>query len=168
MCYNAVMKTNIIKEIWEIRGTIDNAIATSDIDLFNRAKERFLELYANGMHLKSLATASAGKHYETEEEVLNENKEVVKSIQFSSPIEVLWYTRDMFDTFVRTSQQNRDNQEELHALIEAVQINIDEIIEMFKGFHDKTTLQERITLQLIKNQIENEYNNYFSDELKTI
>ena len=136
------------------------------------------------MHLKTLATATAGKDYETEEEfdydretnfamlaydldrsrqeVLNESKDITKSIQFSSPVEVLWYTRDMFDTFVRISNNGTGDDNELKSLIEAVQINIAEIVSFYTEMHDKTSIKERITLRLIQTEVDNEYDKYFN------
>ena len=41
------MKTNIIKEIWEISGDIDKAIANQDIVMYNKAHKRFMKLFEN-------------------------------------------------------------------------------------------------------------------------
>lgn len=173
---------DIFTEIWEIRGTIDAAITKHDIDLFNKAKDRFLKVYGANMHLQSIACMTADREYETEEEwdfdresnftmlafdlersrreVLREDEYEVKSIQFSSPLEVLWYTRIMFDLALDGMQTNSNSRENIQALFDAVNVNLEEIIDCYNGFTDKKSIKEKITIRCIQKEVENIYNEF--------
>ena len=176
------MKTNIIKEIWEIRRAIDEAIVKHDIELFNMAKERFLRVYQTNMHWDSIACMTASRIYDTQEEcdfdresnfamlafdlersrreVLRDNDEELEQIQFSSPLEVLWYTRIMFDLILEGINKNTNTEENILALFDAVQTNIDEILACYDKFIDKTSLKEKITLRLIQKDVSVVYNEF--------
>ncbi len=177
------MKTNIIKEIWETRGIVDEAIVKHDIDLFNTARDRFLKVYETNMHLNSISCMTGSKgYYESEEEwnfdresnfamiafdlersrkeVLRENDEEPKAIQFSSPLEVLWYTRVMYDLILEGIRTNNNSEENIMALYEAVRTNLGEILECYGSFTDKTSLAEKITIRLIQSEVVDIYNEF--------
>jgi len=179
------MKTNIIKEIWEIRGKISLAEDKKDLEIFNVAKELFCNLYKNKKHLQTISTMTAGKMYSTEEELdfdretnfamlaydLNRNRKYVlgdfssslRNIQMSSPIEVLWYTREMFDEFLTNAKTNRFAKEDNQNIYEAIQINLSEILECYKGFTDKTSIDEKITIRMLKKDIEQTYTKFYDN-----
>ena len=173
---------DICSEIWEIRGMVDEAISNHDINLFNKAKNRFLKLYQEEIHLKSIACMTASRLYNTEaewnfdresnfamlafdlersrREVLRENDDEINSIQFSSPIEVLWYTRIMYDLILEGIKTNNNSEENILALFEAVRTNLGEILECYNEFVDKTSLKEKISLRLIQKEIDEVYNEF--------
>lgn len=175
---------DICSEIWEIRGTIDEAIAKHDISLFNKAKDRFLKVYETNMHLNSIACMTASRLYETEEEwnfdresnfamlafdlersrreVLRENDDEINAIQFSSPIEVLWYTRVMFDLVQEGIQTNSNSNENIQALFDAIFINVEEILSCYNEFHDKTSIKERVGIRCIQKEVSELYNQFIN------
>ena len=179
---------DIFREIWEIRGLIDKAISAQDIALFNKARDRFNLIYQNELHLKTLACATAGREYETEEEfdhdrasnfamiaydlnrtrkeVLGVEDQKMKNIQFSSPLEVLWYSRDMYDTAVTAAAMKTAEKENIDNLFEAVNINLSEIIEIYQEVFDKSLIKEKVTLRLIKKEVEDKYFELFASKLE--
>ena len=59
------MKNDIVKEIWEIGGLIDYAIDNKDVLIYEKARKRFNKLMETKAYLKSIASATIDKEYET-------------------------------------------------------------------------------------------------------
>ena len=178
---------DICAEIWEIRGKVDEAIVKHDINLFNKAKNRFLKLYEEEMHLKSIACMTASRLYESEEEcnfdresnfarlafdlersrreVLKKYEDDVKAIQFSSPLELLWYTRVMFDLAVEGIETKSNSDENIQALFDAIKVNLGEIIKCYNEFFDKNSIREKITIRCIQKEVEDIYNQFLNSSL---
>ena len=118
------MKNNIIQEIWEIRGLVDKAIDTEDMEFYNRACERYRLLIENEEYNKTFATATINASYANVEALnwdrgnnmamitfdLHRIKTIFngaeledKKIQLSSVLDIIWYTRHMYDLFIYNS-----------------------------------------------------------------
>lgn len=179
---------DIIKEIWDIRGMVGIAIDNHDINLFNKAKDRFVQLKNEEKYLKTLATATAGKYFETDEEFdfdresnfamlafeLERTRRIVlglqnyerETLQFSSALEVLWFTRGMYDAFIKLAKDKNSNKNENDKLFAAVVVNMSEIINFYEEdmFHDKTSLKERVTLRILEKEILDKYFELYHEE----
>ena len=73
MCYYILIKLGVVlkdifREIWEIRGLISEAVEKSNINLFNKARDRYLLIYEKEMYLDTLACATAGREYNSQDE----------------------------------------------------------------------------------------------------
>ena len=170
---------DMFREIWEIRGTIDEAIEKHDIELFNIAKNRYVELYKKKFYLKTLACSTAGRVYDSEEEfafdcesnysklafdltyskyeVLQKEFSGARTIQFSCPVEVLYFTRLMFDQLIASLKRGEISKENAKEDFKVVIGNLDETIYLYQELTDKTHIKERITLQVIKQEVSDEY-----------
>lgn len=172
------MKTNLIKEIWEIRGEIDKAIENQDIQIYNKAHKRFMKLLENQEHQMSYSTISVNKSYNDLDEMywdrecnfsiitfeigkLKENilgKYWQKSvIQFSSVLEVVWFTREMYDNYIQALNNNIQN-DELDDLRKSIAKNINACCGFYRQIQGgKTTFNERVTLCEIYNEFIKNY-----------
>ncbi len=179
------MSSNIIKDIWKIRGKISSAIENQDINIFNDARDSFCKIYETKNYLKTIATMTAGRVYETQEEldfdretnfamlaydlnrkrkdVLNIQDNIPLNIQFSSPIELLWYTREMFDELILNSKWNFLTNKQCKDTYNGIMNNLQEILECYVGFKDKTSLDEKTTLLCIKHEVQETYNKFYNE-----
>ena len=182
------MKSNIINDIWKIRGKISLAIEQHDIETFNKARDRFCEIYRMKKHLNTIATMTAGRVYETQDEldydnetnfamlaydlnrkrkdVLDIQDNIPLNIQFSSPIELLWYTREMFDELVLNSKHNFLTVDQCEDTYNAIINNLNEILECFVGFNDLNSLDEKTTLLVIKQEVEDMYKKFYGNKIE--
>lgn len=171
---------DIFREIWEIRGMISRSIESGNISLFDKARDRFLLVYEKEMYLDTLACATAGREYENQEEfdfdresnfsklafdleysrneVLRKEFSGARSVQFLSPIEVLYFTRLMFDELVLSIKNGEIEKENADEDFKAINDNIDEIIRLYQEVHEKSLIQEKVTLRLIQKEVNDKYN----------
>ena len=171
---------DIFREIWEIRGAISKAIQLGDINLFNKARDRFLLVYKKEMYLDTMACATAGREYVDQDEfdfdresnfskiafdleysrneVLKQEFSGSRSVQFLSPIEVLYFTRIMFDDLILSIKKGEIEKENANEDFKAINDNIDEIIRLYQEVHEKSLIQEKVTLRLIQKEVNDKYN----------
>ncbi len=181
------MKT-IYDKIWNIRGLIDKAIITKDFELFDKAKLQLNEIFVNEEYLNTMATATVGVEYETEEQLnqdrlsnfamlasqliqakneLMENEENEYYIQFSCCLQVVWFSRENIDVFVDLAKNSQTSKDEGYTCFKSMLINIEEILKIYRSncFNDKTSINEIVSLHKIKNDICKTYKNTFGEEL---
>ena len=171
---------DIFREIWEIRGTISKAIQLGDINLFNKARDRFLLVYKKEMYLDTMACATAGREYTDQEEfnfdresnfskiafdleysrneVLKQEFNGYRSVQFLSPIEVLYFTRIMFDDLMLSIKKDEIEKENADEDLSAINGNIEEIISLYQEVHEKSLINEKVTLRMILKEVNDKYN----------
>lgn len=182
------MKSNIIKDIWKIRGKISLAIEKKDINIFNQARNRFYQIYKMEKHLHTIATMTAGRVYESQEEldydnetnfamlaydlnrkrkdVLDIQDNIPLNIQFSSPIELLWYTREMFDELILNSKWNFLTNKQCNDTYYGIINNLHEILECYVGFYDEKSVDEKTTLLVIQQEVEDMYKKNYGNILE--
>lgn len=176
---------DMFTEIWEIRGTIDDAIENQDLELFNKARERYVEIYKKKTFLNTLAFSTAGREYQSDEEfdfdlesnyaklafdlvyskyeVLRKEFNGARTIQFLCPVEVLWFTRIMYDELISSMKNGEISKEKADEDFKVVSDNIDETIRLYQDLKDKAHLRERISLNVIKQEVSEEYYNLYEN-----
>ena len=168
------MKTDIIEEIWNIRGLVDCAIFNHDINAYNQAVAKFKELFDSEAHQRTLTSASLGAVYESVEYLKQDREanfamiafnlyklkklvlepdceEDEEETQFSSVLEILWYTRDMFDYFKFNSSEMDENLIELY---ESTKANLKQLIEYCETLVGERSKMECETLRNIYKEVE--------------
>ena len=172
------MGKDIILEIWEIRELLDKAIENQDLKIYDKAMKRFKHLLDNDIHQTTVATLSINREYESEEEVVYDrdvnfamimsdiclSKKYVlgeqksdDSFQFSSLLEVVWYTKQMIDIFKRNIKQNINN-EEIRILRDAIVYNLKSCCEHYSCYKPhKAIIYERATIRRLLNEFIQEY-----------
>lgn len=172
------MGKDIILEIWEIRELLDNAIENHDITIYDKAMKRFKYLLDNDIHQTTVSTLSVNREYESEEEVVYDrdvnfsmiladialSKKYVlgeqksdEDFQFSSLLEVVWYTKQMIDIFKRNIRLNI-NTKEVEVLKNAIVQNLKSCCEYYNHFKPhKAIIYERATIHRLYNEFIKEY-----------
>ena len=177
---------DIIAEIWEIRGIIDGAIEAQDKALFDVARKRFNKLFTSEAHLKTIATSTVNIEFEDLESLnldretnfamlayrlscLGKNLENVErngsEFQFSSVLEVLWYTRGMYDTFeLICSGKIEDTEHNQQLLFNAIEHNLKNCCEYYDDLDEVASIvQERETMHDLYVKFIEKYNQYEID-----
>ncbi|MBO5954887.1 MAG: hypothetical protein J6Q13_02845 [Clostridia bacterium] len=175
------MKNNIIKEIWEIKRTIDKAIDLQDMWLFKTAQERFQFLYVNKEYLKSIATSTIDYEPSSVEDMaqdreqnfaviaveLNKDKQraegydvpIVK-FQFSSIFELMWWNCWMFNNMKKHAELGCPVATNLKIYL-SIEANMNEIIKYYDNFEDEISKREQQTCieiyELLKDTINELY-----------
>ncbi len=172
------MKNNIIKEIWDIRGLLDDAIDNQDIDLYDKARNRFVKIFKQEEHLLTVATSTVNFEPKDIEEMskdreqnfamiafsLGNNKKRVqgeeisdKFLQFSCVLELVWYTRGLFDEFFRNLNNDGDEEDRIK-LASAIEFNLTQCIEFYENFEDERSTKEVMTLMKLHMAFISKYN----------
>ena len=160
------MKNDIIKDVWEIRGMVDKAIDLQDINLYNNARDRFNKIFTQEEHLITISTSTVNYEPVDVEDMRRDREQNfamiafdfgnnlrrvqgeefdVDKFQFSSVLELLWWTRWMFDNFIKNKQTGAS--EDVNMVVyNAVKTNLEEIINYYENFDDERSQQENITL----------------------
>lgn len=160
------MKKDIIRKIWEIRGMIDKSIENQDMKTYDLAREKFYKIFKNEEHLHSISTSTIDYDVDDVEEMLRdreqnfavlafdvgENKRRVEGeivdiekFQFSSVLEVIWWSRWMLDNFV-LNQKNGVKDEVNMKIFNAVETNLRETVNYYENFEDEVSKMELETL----------------------
>ena len=181
------MKNDIIKEIWEIRGMLDEAIDNHDIDLFNKARDRFNIVFKSEKYLLTISTSTIDYEPVDVEDMRKDREQNfaiiafdlgfnlrrvqgeeldVKKFQFSSILELIWWTRWMFDNFIKNA--NNDVSYDVNVLsYNAIKSNLREMINYYGNFDDKVSRKEMETLKELSHFVEMKHNElYVNDENK--
>ena len=159
------MKKDLIKEIWEIKSTIDKAIDLQDMSLFKTAQERFQFLYVNDEYLKSIATSTIDYEPSSLADMALDRKQnfaviavelhkdkqraegyevpIVK-FQFSSVFELMWWNCWMFNNIKKNADLGCPKEINFK-VIGAINANMQEIIKYYDNFEDETSKKEQQT-----------------------
>ncbi len=157
------MKNDIIKEIWEIRGLLDIAIDNQDIDLYTKARDRFNKIFKLEKHLLTFSTSTIDYEPVDIEDMRKDREQNfavigfdlgnnlrrvygeefdIEKFQFSSVLEVIWWSRWMFDNFVKNKEMNDVKDEVNMRIYKAVETNLRETINFYENFDDETSQKE--------------------------
>ena len=179
------MKRNIIKEIWTIRGMVDKAIENQDMDLYNRAVARYRVILDNEDHLKTFSSSTINAGYENLESInwdrennmamltfdlynlkaQVEGKEIEsQEKQFSSVVEVIWYTRSMFDAFVVNGRNKKDTMEANEKIFMAITYNLSGFYDYFSLFSDSVSREEQAAIREIYDEVIDKHYSIYKDK----
>jgi len=142
------MKNNIITKIWNIRGMLDKAVQNQDRELANKAQEKFNKIYETELYHKSFAIATVNSLYtDIEELCLDRNynfailacrfsaikKDLIDveantetPIQFVSVLDLIWYTRGLYDRFMEYINGKEDLEDEQCILADGIVYNLNQ------------------------------------------
>lgn len=164
---------NIIKEIWEIRKLVDDAVDNKDQEMFNMARERLNNIITSGQHLKTVATSSISFEPENTDEMLFDREQnfamiafdfgqnsrrvkgeeiPIEQFQFSSALEVVWYTSWMFNNFVKNAQSQCDISVNMD-ILSAIRTNLQGLFEYYNNFKDDKSIKEKLALLRILKKV---------------
>lgn len=178
------MKNNIIKEIWEIKTTIDKAIDLQDSHLFSTAQKRFCLMYESEDFLQSISTSTIDCEYATVDDMLFDREQnfaviafelskdkkrasgedvPVEHFQFSSIFELMWWNCWMFNNMKKNAEN--DCPAEINMQIySSINANLSEMINYYKNFNDKISISEQQTcieiLDMVKRTFKELYPNF--------
>lgn len=183
------MQKDILRHIWDIRGLVDKAINHHDVELYKKAKQQFLKLKESGMIFKTIASQTLSAEYETEEQrnfdiecnyvmLLYNLKELKKDVigeereeqelQFSSVMEILWYTRAMYDSFILNAELKCVEEDENKKLYFMIEENLKSFLGFYGCFAGATVTKEKITIIEILRELDDTFNKYYKNKLTTI
>lgn len=172
---------NIIKTIWEIKTTIDEAIDKQDEELFNSARERFIKIYNEKEYLKSISTSTIDYIPENNEYMLMDREQNFATIsfelhkdskrvkgedigycqfQFSSIFELIWWNCWMFNNFIKNAERNINLNENMK-IFNAIDANLSETIRYYENFLDDRSVKEKFALMRIYRKIHSKYNELY-------
>ena len=178
------MKKDIIRKIWEIRGMIDKAIENQDMKKYDLAREKFYNIFKKEEHLHSISTSTIDYDVDDVEEMLRdreqnfaviafdigENKRRVEGeivdiekLQFSSVLEVIWWSRWMLDNFV-LNQKNGVKDEVNMLIFNAIDTNLRETVNYYENFEDEISKNEQSTLIQLHMEATSIYNKLYGDK----
>ena len=147
------MKNNIITKIWNIRGMLDKAIDTQNIELAELAQQEFNKIYETEIYHNSFAMASINRLYNNVEQLFDDRdynfallasrfailKKEFKHVeaetghvfQFVSIIDIIWYTRGMYDFFMKYINEGDFINKDVNILASAIAFNFEKSIEYY-------------------------------------
>lgn len=158
---------NIIEEIMEIRALLDEAVYKQDEKILAKAQKKFSNIFAKELYLKTMATSTIDFCSETVEELIKDREQnfamiafdfaqnakrakgqdiPVEQFQFSSILEVVWYSCWMFNNLMNSLELNI-NQEANKQIFEAIDSNLKESIRIYEYFQDNQSISERESLK---------------------
>ena len=178
------MKTNIIQEIWDICGMVDKAIDTKDVNLYNKAREKFNDIFQHDEHLLSFSTSTVGYEPENVKEMLSDREQnfaqlayefgrslqkvqgqdyEIEELQFSSCLELIWWSRWMLDNFV-LNQKNGVKDEVNMLIFNAIDTNLRETVNYYENFEDEISKNEQSTLIQLHMEATSIYDKLYGDK----
>ena len=168
------MVKNFIRKMWELRGKIDEAMSANDINKFEKAKMNFYKIFLKQEYLNQLSLATVNVEYETEEafnrdceanfamiayniyelqKIIQGKANTLHEIQFNSVLEVLWYTRDVFDVFVDNVNNPEVKTEDNLAIFASIAHNFQEMIMWYKVINDDEAMLDLVVLEEILQEV---------------
>ena len=170
---------NLITEIWEIRGMVDNAIVNKDADLAVRAYKRFMQLSDNKAYLDSFSASTKGRGGTFDEKedkeknwnrlAFNLNYQVARAIgenvidlpygKAESLLDVIWLSRAMFDDCINASS-NKKEEEKILIRLTAVQDKLSSCYHEIRSSYP----QEKTAIMAIRQEIEEARWNVFGEK----
>lgn len=165
------MKNDIIREIWEIRGLVDSAVYSKDKAKYDKAQEKKSKLFKKEEYLDTISTLTLSKHYQNLEErhfdqganfaiiavdFAHEKKNLQGNVytrdffQYSSVLEIVWYTAFLHNLYLHNKEAGIDD-EETKIIFESVMINLKKVTDFYNAVQDvcKSTILERISINQI-------------------
>lgn len=182
------MQKDLIRLIWDIRGKVSEAINNHDSKLYEEAKAEFKNLQESGKIFKTIAMETMAAEYTSEDErefdivsnyvvILQNLNELKKDVVgepreeydvFLSSVAInIWKSRELFDSFVLNAELGclEDEENKKHFL--AIEENLKIILEYYKFFRGATDIKEKITIIEILREINNAYDKFYTEKLKT-
>ena len=183
------MKNNIVTKIWHIRGMLDKAVANQDRELANKAQEQFNKIYETELYHKSFAIATVNAEYENVEQLCLDRdynfallahrfamiKKEMRNVevnpehpfQFVSILDLIWYTRGMYDCFMEYINGKEDETNRKSVLSNAIAYNLyqsydylDQLIGNVEDVYNKYVIKELLDKFLEK------YEQYITEDYK--
>ena len=183
------MKNNIITKIWNIRGKLDKAVQTQDRELAQKAQEKFNKIYETAEYHNSFAIATVYQTFENVEQLCEDRdynfallayrfamiKKEMRNVeatpehpfQFVSILDLIWYTRGMYDLFKECIKNSNDNQETINILANSISYNLNQAYEYLDHFIG--TIEDKLNKYVIKQLLDNfvhDYENYITKDYK--
>lgn len=160
---------NIIDEIYTIRNLLDEAVENRDEKILAKAQKKFNNIFTKEKHLKTMATSTIDTYPETVEDLVKDREQnfamiafdfsqnakrakgedvSIEYFQFSSILEVIWYSCWMFNNLMYDLKLNI-NKEANQQLFDAVDTNLRESLRIYEYFQDSQSIAEKESLQKI-------------------
>lgn len=175
---------NIIDEIYTVRNLLDEAVEKQDENILAKAQKKFNNIFTKEMHLKTMATSTIDYLAESVEDVVKDREQnfamiafdfsknvkrargkdiPVEYFQFSSILEVVWYSCWMFNDLMDSLESNI-NQEVNQQIFDAIETNLRESLRIYEYFKDNQSIAERESLKKIYIEFKVKYREALDDQ----
>lgn len=174
------MKNNIITKIWNIRGMLDKAVETGDKELAELAQQKFNKIYETELYHKSFAMATINALYDNVEQLFEDREynfallafrfaNIKKSFrqveseygcifQFVSILDIIWYTRGLYDQFMSYINNDEVTNPDVNVLASAIAFNFKKCLEYYDRICGVT---EDVYNKYIIKQIQDDFNRMY-------
>jgi len=185
------MKNNIITKIWNIRGMLDKAVQNQDRELANQAQEKFNKIYETELYHNSFAIATVNANYENVEQLCLDRdynfgllsyrfamiKKEMRNVeatptypfQFVSILDLIWYTRGVYDVFLECLQGKGPEDANVNVLANSISYNLNEAynyLDQFSGVIEDIYNKE--VIYKLKLEFEAKYSEYITENYKEL
>ena len=185
------MKNNIITKIWNIRGMLDKAVQKQDRELAEKAQAKFNKIYETELYHKSFAIATVNQDYDNVEQLCKDRdcnfallayrfamiKKEMRNVeatpehpfQFVSILDLIWYTRGMYDLLNEKIQNREVDIKSKNILANGVVYNLNEAyncLDQLSGTAEDIC-NKYVINQLLNNFVE-KYSEYITENVEEI
>jgi predicted transcriptional regulator len=166
------MKNNIIKDIWDIRGMVDEANEKKNKGMFIEAYEKFCDITNQKNYLLTTSTLSMGKSFESDDEMAEDMQtnfgkiaydfgavaarlysKTVKANPFEkqakSVLEFVWLYRGRMDDVISKLRTLNSSEKEIQRVFGQLKSNINMLVDYSKrmfGRNIETDITDLLTI----------------------
>ena len=167
------MKNNIVKQMWDIRGMVDEAYEKKNKGLFIESYETFCDLTNRKCYLLTTSTMTMGKSFASDDEMVDDMQTNFGKIAYDfgavaarlysdnakanpfeknakSVLEFVWLYRGRMDEAIAKLRTINSNEKEIKRVFAQLKSNIAMLIDYSKnvfGTNIETDLTDLLTIQ---------------------